>query len=265
MTEGHYEKAGGRTEGGEITLADVVGFLRRNWKLVALLTLVLSVAAVTILLLLPKSYQKDLVLTTDLSPTSELLAEVDRTILPTRDQISAQAAASLRSRSFGEVQIEPAYNNQTKLLQVTMQSSEENALAGVGDEMVSFLKDDLASNYSNSIDDALELQITQLRGEEEEMRGVLDRVEQMSRDDSSVAEEAALVQFAVAQVDLESMEQSREDLPRLTSKAFSVAVSGESGVVQDRVSTALFLLAVAGSLATALALALLREALARRK
>jgi len=37
---------GPKTEGDEITFADIVGFFRRNWKLLALLTVVLS--AVTI-------------------------------------------------------------------------------------------------------------------------------------------------------------------------------------------------------------------------
>lgn len=256
--------AGGKTTGnGEITFADVVKFLRRNWKPIALLTVILSAVAVTALLLWPKEYQKNLTLKADLDPTSELLSRIERQGLTPQDQIGNQAVISLRSRNFREVEVQSRYDSQTKLVALTLQSRDEDALAGIATVMTSFLKNELSSIYQDTFDDVMQTRITRLGGVLEEKREVLDRLERESGDSASEAEATALVTVASVETDLENAEQTRENLPRLTAEALSVEVASESDVRRSRVPTALYLLAVAASLAAAVAFSLFREAFAR--
>lgn len=142
---------------------------------------------------------------------------------------------------------------------------DETALARATDGMVPFLKENLAGCYLNIFDGVLELRNTRLEGEEEKMRDTLARVEQMSKDDTSLAEEGALVQLALAEAELESMQRLRKDLPQLINEAFSVQILDETGVARTRTPAALFFLAITGSLGAALALAFFREVIVRRK
>ena len=268
MTKVNHTVMGSKTEDGELTFADVLGFLRRNWKSLGLLTVVLSAAAVILVLLLPKEYQKEVTLVANRAP-SELLAGVREQgeLLPSQDQISNSAVSSLQGEDFGEVEVDPKYDAPTKRISVVLRSRDEGSLVGATPRMVSFLEGELQETYEGDFDRALELALVSAEREVQIKRDTGRRVEQASLtgEQASQAGADALVTLAEAESEREELERVREELPQLMDEAFSVEVLTDSDVQQSRTTAALVLLAVAASFAAAVALALAREALARRK
>ena len=274
MTKVNHTVMGSKTEDGEITFIDVLGFLRRNWKFLGLLTGVLSAAAVTLVLLLPKEYQKEVTLVITLAP-SELLAEVreQSEALPSQDQLGNSAESSLQGEDFGDVEVVPKYDAPTRRINVVLRSGNEDSLAGATPGMVSFLETRLQETYERDFDGAVEKALTNAERDVEAQRASVNRAEQEFEQASGTTREAAMsgavsgtfVLLAQAESKLENLEQTREELPRLKAEAVSVEVLTESDVQQVRTTAALVLLAVVASFAAAVALALAREALARRK
>lgn len=263
---------GSKTEDGNI-FAYVVGFLRRNWKFLGLLTVVLLAGAVALILLLPTQYQKQVSLKPELAP-SELLARTEPASLPGlgQDALVASAVTSLQSGAqsgtFGEVGVsavgDPPTAGVRQRINATLRSSNEDALEEATPGVVSFLEVELERRYEGEVGDALERELGQAERDVQTKSGALARVERQAGQ-NSVGESIVLASLAEAETEQEDLEQVVEDIPQAAAEAISVEVVSESDVTQTRALTGLVLLAVAVSLATAVALALAREALARRK
>ena len=259
-------------EDGEFTFADVLGFLRRNWGFLGLLTLVLSAVAVAVVLLLPKQYQKEVTLQTGLAP-SRLLVATEQTFLPlpTRDQISNSAVSTLQSGGFEGVEVRATYDAPTQQIKAVLSSGDEVSLTGATPELVSFLEEDLRERHEGDITDTMELQLMESERQVESMRQALDRAETREEGDdedqltSSFIRARLIGDLDAAEANLEVLQQAHEALPQLIAETISVEVLSESGVQQSRATAALLLLGVVASFAAAVALTLAREALARRK
>lgn len=261
-----------KTEHDEITFADVVKFVRRNWKLLALLTVVFSVISVALVLLLPRQYQKDVALSVGLGP-SELRVMAEGMALPTPEQIGNSAASLLQSEALPEVRINPTYDAPTNQTKVALSSRDQGALEGATPQLVSLLEPRLSEKYEGEFDDVLEMQLIRAEREAEVKSDTLESVEQRTQEASSEDEQDALVgqraslitAFDEAEGKREDLEQARENLPQLIADSLSVEVVSESAVRQARPPAALVVLAVVGSLMGAIVLTLAREVLARRK
>ena len=268
MTKVDHEVMGNKTEDDEITFADVLGFLRRNWKFLGLLTVVLSAAAVTLVLLLPKEYQKEVTLVTNLAP-SELMAGVreQRELLPSQDQISNSAVSSLQDEDFGEVEVDPKYENPTKRINVVLRSRDADSLVGATPRIVSFLKGELQETYERDFDRALEMALVNAEREVQIKRGIGDHIEQASLTEEQASQVGVdtLVELAEAESERDELVRVREELPQLMDEAFSVDVLTDSDVQQSTTPAALILLAVAVGFAIAVTLTLAQEAFTRRK
>jgi hypothetical protein len=260
-------------EDGEFTFADVLGFLRRNWRFLGLLTLVLSAVAVALVLLLPKQYQKEVTLQTGLAPSRLLVATEGGPMLPlpTRDQISNSAVSTLQSGGFEGVEVKATYDAPTQQIKAVLSSGDDVSLAGATPELVSFLEEDLREKHEGDITDTVELQLMESERQVESMRQAIDRAETREEGDDEDQLTSAFIRARLigdldaAESNLEVLEQVWEALPQLIAETISVEVLSESGVQQSRATAALVLLGVVASFAAAVALTLAREALARRK
>jgi hypothetical protein len=261
-----------KTEHDEITFADVVRFVRRNWKLLALLTVLLSVISVALVLLLPRQYQKDVALSVGLGP-SELRVMAEGMALPTPEQIGSSAASSLQGEALPEVRVNPTYDAPTNQIKVALSSPDMGALEGATPQLVALLEPGLSRRYEGEFDDVLEMQLIRAEREVEVKSNALDSIEQRTQEASSEDELGALVgqresvlsAIAEEEAKREDLEQAREDLSQVIADSLAIEVVSESAVRQARPPAALVLLAVVGSLAGAIALTLAREVLARRK
>lgn len=276
MTSVNRTLTGSKGGGGEITFADAVRFLRRNWKLLGLLTLLLSVISVGLVLLSPREYQKEITLVVSPAPT-ELYSLVDIAQLGTPEEIQTPAVNSLQGQNFGGVEVNSTYDVPSGEIRLLLRSRDADAMAEASPEIVSALEAALEERYERYFDNALNKMITAEEREVETLNAALNRVEERSgggSSDSEAEEEQRVVElervFLLAQTDvaeagLEDLRQAREDLPRLNAETVFVPVLSESDVQQNRTTGALVPLAIGVSFAAAVVLALAREAFAGRK
>ena len=117
----------------EISLVDIIRFFSRNLKFLALTTLGLSAIAITLFLLQPKQYQKQLTLSVkpgsitlstplNLLTSSRLLVDLDV------NQVSNLAVTLLQNQPSNQIASTAKYNTANQQIDLTLQSPDPNLL-----------------------------------------------------------------------------------------------------------------------------------------
>lgn len=245
---------------GEATTSDIFEFLRLNWKLLALLTLIFSVVAVALsLALIPTQLSKTMNLSITQSP-GELLSRLGQPPLDP-DRAGNQAEDYLEEGEYGSARVTGVYDETTEQMEVRLRAGDRQSLRAASAEVVETLEAGFREDYEQSLGVALGSRLANLEAEEEINREILERLERSPNDENSQVQRAATL-LEIERIELEQadLEGAREDLPRAAEDLVSVDVVSESNIRRSSPITKVAF-AVAMSFAAAVVIAIIRTAL----
>ena len=257
------------TEYTEISLADVVYFLRSNFKFFALLALVLSVIAVALVLLMPKQYQKQVNLSVRQVTPGELVfelrqapgrVEVDKMPLDTLNNAAVNYIQQ-ENGNLGNVSVSPKYDAAEQQVQVALSSRDPESLDGVSSEIVDQLKAEFGKFFERSLGPAVEAKLTELKRSNDLRQELLAQIEQARPEGFEMQRAEVLNDTALAELEIRDLEQAQSELPRLASEMVSIEVVGESEAQQSSSRGRRIALAVLAALVGAAILTIVRGAL----
>src|SRR5215210_5472975 len=104
-------------EDTENSLADMLYFLRSNFKFFGLLALVLSIIAVTVVSLMPKQYEKQVNLSVGQVPSLRSGQRVDVERLP-NDLLGNMVVRYTQQEDLGDVSVSPKYDTVEQQVQL---------------------------------------------------------------------------------------------------------------------------------------------------
>lgn len=280
--QGTWRKKSGEA-GDELVLSDILGFFRSNWKLIGLLTLLFSVLAIGLALLLPDQYNKRVTLAVRPVP-SDLQVTLGQPPVMTPKQAGDLAVAYIQNADLDGIDASPTYNNVTQWIEVALQSPDRAALDGAAPIVVEAVEEGFQSNYETAFRAALETEIARLERAVENQREALDDLERQI--EQSAPAQLGGTEDVGAIVRLQALETQRADqtaalaadenrlayftealgeLPERARDATSVEVLEESGTPQSRSLVPLAILAVLSSFVLAVIVAIIRTALGGSK
>lgn len=266
----------------EVSLAEMLGFLRSNRKTLALLTLVLSVIAITVALLLPQQYNKRVIVAVN-PVTTALLTQFQIQPL-THKQAGDLAVGYLQNANLKGVNASPTYKDVTQRLDVVLQSNSKDDLDGVGPKVVKVLKDNFQKTYEARLGGAIQSRITQLDSGIANTKQSIAQIDQQLKDTPTpnpaggedVRSVVRLQTLETKRADLiaslaanesakAEMEKARQDLPARAREPISVELLSESDVRKSRSLVPVIILALLGSFIIAVILTLIQAAVRKAK
>ncbi len=260
----------------EISLPDLIGLFRKNLPFFLLMVLLFSAAAVALVLLLPRQYEKRVSLA--VAPvTSALLGRFEqetgglRLDEPRPDDVGEQVADYLQGAGPKGVETTAKYENDAQQVEVVLSSERRRAVEAAADGVAGLATEAFREENERTLAAALEGESLRLEREAEVNEQVVADLEEEIG--SLGAEETArlealeqsrvelLTEVAQAELRLRDLEQAREDLPRLASRLISVEVVDESGVSRSTSLPVALTAALAAGFVAAVVATLLRAAL----
>lgn len=252
-------------ENGEISLGDIVDFLGRKGKFLALTTIGLSLIAIFLALVQPKQYQKQLVLSIEPIPMSldRSLPGLDLSV----DRTGSIAVDFLQEQPLEGIAIQSQYDNITQKINLTLRSPNPDRLANATPQILQQLKTD----WHSPLEKTLSTNLIVLEGELSRYQGVVDRLEQQISQ-SVTANRArlealefqrasSLAQISALNADREYLEKARENLANFTDKALAIEILQQSAVQLSRSLSRVVIIAVIASFLVALFAAIVRDRL----
>jgi hypothetical protein len=287
-----------RWEEDEIVLSDVIDFFASNWKFILLSTLVLSTVAVTLILLLPQQYNKQVTL--NVTPVStDTLVELglsatagaqdrgpagDPAANMNKEQAGELTVRYLQNADLGEVDVSPNYNIITQWVEVVAQSRSRDALEDVGSTIVEVVEEGFQEYYETQIGSALETQLSQLErkieGQQETLAQIERLIDQVPPTRTGGAENiealTRLQALELRRVDTEGeiaanqnrrddLQEALNDLPQRAAEPIVVGIMSESDVAQARSLVPVVGLVLLGSFVVTMILAIIRAAFRKGK
>ena len=264
----------------EVGLLDLLGVLRNNLKILALLAVVFSLIGVALVLLLPREYEKQVTLsvTPVTSPSlGRLVQESDRLDLEALrpDEAGQLAVGYLRENKLAGAQMNPRYDKNTQQIDVSLTSGNRRALQDAVPALVGLTREGFEDVTEDSLRAALESQGVEVGRTIEVQERV---VSQLEGEIAALApEETArlqalensrvllLTEVAEAQIRQEDIARAQGELPRLASELINAEVVNESGIRRSRSPLVMLPLAVAAGIGAASAVTLALAALQRRR
>ena len=253
-------------EDTEISLADVLYFLRSNFKFFGLLALVLSIIAVAVVSLMPKQYEKQVNLSVRQVPSTisgqlpQQPGTVDVERLPP-DSLGNTAVRYAQQEDLGDVSVSPRYDTVEQQVQLTLRSRDPESLDGISSEVDDQLNTQLGKYFEDPLSRAVEGRLTNLKLSNDLSRELLTQIEQPSTEAFEMQRAQVLTQIAAGELEIRDLEQAQSDLSRLASEMVSVEIRNESEAQQSSSSARSIALAVLGALVVAAILTIVRGAL----
>ena len=250
----------------EISLANVLYFLRSNFKFFGLVALVLSIIAVAVVLLMPKEYEKQVDLSVRQVPNLMLgqlpqqPGTVDVERLPT-DSLGNTAVRFAQQEDLGDVSVSPKYDTVEQQVQLTLRSRDPESLDSISSEVVDQLKTQFGKYFEDPLSRAVEGRLTNLKLSNDLSKELLTQIEQPSTEALEMQRAQVVTQIAAGELQIRVLEQAQSDLSRLASEMVSVEIRNESEVHQASSSARSIALAVLGALVVAAILTIVRGAL----
>jgi hypothetical protein len=253
-------------EDTEISRADMLYFLRSNFKFFGLLALVLSIIAVAVVLLMPKEYEKQVNLSVRQVPNLLLgqlpqqpgTVEVER--LPT-DALGNTAVRYAQQEDLGDVSISPRYDTVEQQVQLTLRSRDPESLDSISSEVVDQLKTQFGKYFEDPLSRAVESRMANLKLSNDLSRELLTQIEQPSSEALELQRAQVLTQIAAGELEIRDLEQAQSDLSQLAYDMVSVEIRNESGVHQASSRARQIALAILAALVGAAILTIVRGAL----
>ncbi|MDP9439604.1 MAG: hypothetical protein M3P49_12840 [Actinomycetota bacterium] len=257
----------------ELSLPDLIGLFRKNLPFFLLMVLLFSAAAVALVLLLPRQYEKRVSLA--VAPvTSTLLGrfvqEPGDLLLnePRPEDVGEQIADYLQGAGPKGVETSAKYENDSQQVEVVLSSGSKRSVEAAAGEVPDLATEAFREENERTLADVLEGESLRLEREVEvNERVAADLEEEIG---SLGAEGTArlealeqsrvelLTEVAEAELRLRDLEQARKDLPRLASGLISVEVVDESGITRSTSLPVALAAALAAGLVAAVVVTLLR-------
>lgn len=264
----------------EVSVLDLVSFLKNNLKTLLPLALVFSAIGVGLVLLLPREYQKQVTLsvTPVASPSLGRFEQEGSDGLNLEmlrpDEAGQIAVGYLRENNLPKIQMSPKYDKNSQQLDVSLTSQDRNALKGAVPDLVGLTRGAFKGVNEDSLRAALESQSVQVRRDTEVNKRVASQLEEeiqalpadqtarlQALDNSRVM---LLTQVEEAEIRLQDLDQAQKDLPRLAAELISVEVVDESGISRARSPLVTIPLAIAAGVGAAVAATFALAALRRK-
>lgn len=250
-----------KSTGGEASISDIFEFFRLNWKLLGLLTLIFSVVAVALsLVLIPTQYSKTMTLSITQAP-GELLSRLGQPPLDS-DRAGNQAEDYLEEGEYDSARVTGTYDEITEQIEVTLRAGDRATLQAASAKVVEQLESGFREAYEESLGVALGSRLANLEAEEEINREILERLERSPATDENLQVQRATTLLEMDRIELEraDLERSREDLSRAAEELVSINIVSESNIQRSSPATKVAF-AVAMSFAAAVVVAIIRTAL----
>lgn len=256
-------------------------FVRGNWKFVVLVTVILSVIAVVLTLLLPRQYTRQLSLGVRAVPLA--LSENFQPSIVNPAEAPNLAVGYLQEADLEGVSILPSYNIRTQQIDVTLRSENREALNNTGPVLKRAVEKGLRGAYEAPLKTALESWISVLEIEVQAERDALDSLEgeiedipvgssgQLDTRDTArlegleTASVNARTEINRLQTEMDRMKQAREDPAELVSDPVAVDLIYEADIVESRSPITMIVLAVMVAFVVAVAAAVVRTAIREAK
>jgi hypothetical protein len=249
----------------EIYLIDIIQFLRRNVKLLLLLTVGLSVMAIPLSLRQPKQYQKQITL-------SVKPARVPVDVFPQIDlyQANTLAVGFLQDFKVGQAPVKPTYDAVTQQISMDLQSLDGRAL----DDAASTVVNRLETGFGKIMGQAVENSLTATEIELKKKQRVLELLEQQKAQFSpsneyrlGMVESSRIQPLAdIAQLELEKqfLEDAQKNIDDFTQRYLSIQILAELEIPQPTRSVLpVIVFSAIASFIVAVFAALIREQILR--
>lgn len=267
----------------EISLVDIIRFFSRNGKFLILTTLGLSAIAITLSLLQPKQYQKQLTLlvksvpftlSTPLNPEQSLSVDLDI------NQAATLALALLQTQPPNQITTSSKFNTALKNnipsqpIDLTLKSTNPNALKTAGSKILSKLN----SGFQKTVEATVQANLIRIEQELNRSKRLLTEMEkqiaQAPKDASATAPNPRLLaleaqrsryieSIASLEFDKQNLLQAQKNPAEFASRVIWVQILAESPVRQSRSLMMVSLLAVIASFMVAVLAAIIRDQVLR--
>lgn len=253
----------------EISLADIIYFLNRNRKFIALTTLGLSLLAISLFLIKPKPIQYQKQITLSVRPAPAPISD-----FPVMDvnQANTTAVKFLQNLTLDQTTIQPQYDATTQQIDLTLSSPNSSALTNAEPKIINQLETSFGKILSNSI----EASLTSRKIAIKRSQRILEQLQQQSSQFSptnefriGVVENQRVQQLAnIAQLEFDKqyLKQAQKNLAEFTSQTISIQVLAESDKPpQSRSLVAILVIAIIASFMVSVFAAIIRDQVLRLK
>lgn len=255
----------------EISLADVIRFFSLNGMFVLLTTLGLSAIAITLFLLQPKQYQKQLTLSVKPVPIS-----LSAGALPALDvtQASTLAVRLLQNPSQGDISSTAKYDPATQQINLSLKSRNPNALTAADSKILSQLETGFQKTLEASFKDFLIRLELELKRNQEILAQLEKQIAQTPNNTSAtvtnprmqgleVQRSAYVTRMTTLEFDRDYLKRGEKNLAEFTSQVMSIQILTKSEVQQTRSLAQVAVLAVLASFMVAILAAIIRNQVGR--
>jgi hypothetical protein len=255
----------------EISLGDIIRFFSLNGMFVLLTTLGLSAIAITLFLLQPKQYQKQLTLSVKPVPIS-----LSTGSLPALDvtQASTLAVTLLQNPSQGDISSTAKYEPATQQINLSLKSRNPNALTAADSKILSQLETGFQKTLEASFKDFLIRLELELKRNQEILAQLEKQIAQTPNNTSAtvpnprmqgleVQRSAYVTRMTTLEFDRDYLKKAEKNLAEFTSQAMSIQILTKSEVQQTQSLAQIAVLAVLASFMVAMLAAIIRNQVAR--
>ncbi len=259
---------------------NIRAFVRDNWKFVVVVTVILTVIATVSTLLSPQQYNRQLSLAVRVLPLA--LSDNFQPSIANTTEAPNLAVGYLQEAELEGVSVLPSYNIRTQQVDITLSSENREALEGTGPVLTRVVEKGLQDVYEGPLKTALGSRVSvlgmELRTESETqdfLEGEIDDLLDSSGPDETrttarlggleTASAEARSEIKRLQVEIDRLEQAREDPAELVFETIAVDLTYEAGIVESRSSATIIVLAVMVAFVVAVAAAVARTAIRAAK
>lgn len=261
----------------EVSLVEIIKFFRLNWKFIGLITVALSSVTLILSLLRPEQYQKQVTLSVEPLPLTISASSIPSIGVETA---GLQAAELIQKQKLDGITVTALYNATNVVVDLTLQSSDKNALAGATPKITSHLKTQFQKTLSRDI----EMGLASIKQAQERTQKIQDQLEKQIEQLPPIkdtdpkesptemrlraleAQRAGFVSsIAGSEVDKDYLEQAKRNLAQFSDEVISVKILTQSEVRQTRAPMKLVVIAVSASFMMAVLAAIIRSQVTRLK
>ncbi len=261
----------------EISLVDIIRFFRRNGKFLALTTLGLSAIAITLSLLQPKQYQKQLTLSVkagSLTLSSPSLGNPRQLVDLDINQLSNLAVTLLQTQPPEQTTSTAKYTVLTQQIDLTLQSANPNALTASDSKVLSRL----AAGFQRTLDKIVATNLNRIELDLQRSKRLLTEMEtqiaQTPKTPATTAPNPRLLALEAQrsryvdsitslQFDKQYLAQAQKNPAQFASQAILVQILSQSQVRSARSPLKVAVLAVIAGFMVATLAAIIRDQVVR--
>jgi hypothetical protein len=261
----------------EISLVDIIRFFRRNAKFLILTTLGLSAIAITLSLLQPKQYQKQLTLSVksgSLALSNSSLGNPRQLVDLDINQLSNLAVTLLQNQPPEQTTSTAKYNVLTQQIDLTLQSANPNALTAADSKVLSRL----TAGFQRTLDKIVATNFSRIEVDLQRSKRLLTEMEtqiaQTPKTPATTAPNPRLMALEAQrsryvdsitslQFDKQYLAQSQKNPAQFASQAILVQILSQSQVRSARSPLKVAVLAVIAGFMVATLAAIIRDQIVR--